>query len=93
VRLQHGLQEHYEHFRSAFTYNCGTNFTRVASGSGIGKKSRSGSGLNIPDHISESLEPYFGLKILKFFDVYPDPGSGIFLTLDPGWKNSYWDPG
>jgi hypothetical protein len=26
-----------------------------------------------------------------FFDVDPDPGSAIFLTLDPGWKNS--DPG
>jgi hypothetical protein len=26
------------------------------------------------------------LKILKFFDGDPDPGSGIFLTLDPGWK-------
>jgi hypothetical protein len=25
-----------------------------------------------------------GLKILKFFDSDPDPGSGIFLTLDPG---------
>jgi hypothetical protein len=59
----------------------------------MGKKSRSGSGMNIPDHISESLETIFGLKILKFFDGDPDPGSGIFLTLDPDpeWKNS--DPG
>jgi hypothetical protein len=24
-----------------------------------------------------------GLKILKFFDADPDPGFGIFLTLDP----------
>jgi hypothetical protein len=32
--------------------------------------------LNIPDHISESFETSFGLKILKFFDA------------DPGWKNS-----
>jgi hypothetical protein len=30
----------------------------------------------------------FGLKILKFVDADSDPGSGIFLTLDPGWKNS-----
>jgi hypothetical protein len=37
----------------------------------MGKKPRSGSGMNIPDHISESLEQFFGLKILKF-------GSGIF---------------
>jgi hypothetical protein len=49
---------------------------------GMGKKSRSGSGMNIPDHISESLEIIFWVKILKFFDA--DPGSGIFLTLDPG---------
>ncbi len=38
--------------------------------------------MNIPDHISESLEKFFGLKILKFFDVVSGPGSGIFLTLD-----------
>ncbi len=24
------------------------------------------------------------IKILKFFDADPDPGCGIFLTLDPG---------
>ncbi len=29
--------------------------------------------------------------MLKIYDVDPDPRSGIFLTLDPGWKNS--DPG
>jgi hypothetical protein len=34
---------------------------------------RSGSGMNIPDHISESLETIFGVKILKFFE--PDPES------------------
>jgi hypothetical protein len=55
--------------------------------SGMGKKS--GSGLNNPDHISESLKTIFWVKILKFLD--PDPGSGIFLTLDPRWKKS--DPG
>jgi hypothetical protein len=53
------------------------------------KKTSSRSGMNIPDHISESLVTVFGLKILKFF--YADPGSRIFLTLDPGWKNL--DPG
>ncbi len=69
----------------------------------MGKKSRSESGLNVPDHISESLKTIFWvkLKILKFFDADQDPdpgirnlfnpGSGIFLTLDLGWKNS--DPG
>jgi hypothetical protein len=46
------------------------------------KDSGSGYGMNIPDHISEWLETFFGLKILKFFDAHP--GSGIFLTLDPG---------
>jgi hypothetical protein len=48
----------------------------------------SASGMNITDHISESLETnFFVFKILKFFDVDPES----FLTLDPGWKNS--DPG
>jgi hypothetical protein len=32
-----------------------------------------GSGMNIPDHISDSLETVSGLKILKFVD--PDPES------------------
>jgi hypothetical protein len=53
-------------------------------GSGIrdGKKSRSVSGIYIPDYryISDSLETIFWVKILKFFDADP----GIFLTLDPG---------
>jgi hypothetical protein len=40
-------------------------------------KSRSGSGTNIPDHISKSLERIFWVKILKLFDADPDPGSGI----------------
>jgi hypothetical protein len=39
----------------------------------MGKKSIIGSGMTIPDHISESLETIFSLKILKFFDA--DPGS------------------
>jgi hypothetical protein len=30
--------------------------------------------MNNPDHISESLEPTFGVKTLKLFDA------------DPGWK-------
>jgi hypothetical protein len=34
--------------------------------------------MNIPDHFSESVETvFFLLKILKFFDADPDPGSGI----------------
>jgi hypothetical protein len=42
----------------------------------MGKKSSSGSGMNMPDHISESLETIFWVKILKFFDADADPGSG-----------------
>jgi hypothetical protein len=48
--------------------------------SGMGKKSGSGSEMNNPDHISESLETIFGIKILKFFDA--DPGFGINIP-DP----------
>jgi hypothetical protein len=46
----------------------------------------SGSGMNIPDNISESLETIFWVKILKFFDADADPDPGIFSTLVPGWK-------
>ncbi len=48
----------------------------------MGKKSGSGSGMNNPDHISESLETIFGVKILKFFDADP----GWKKNSDPGWK-------
>jgi hypothetical protein len=49
-------------------------------GSGMGKKSR--SGMNTPDHISDSLKTIFWVKILKFFDV--DSGSGMKKNiLDP----------
>jgi hypothetical protein len=30
----------------------------------------------------ELLETVFRVKILKFFDADPDPGSGIFSTMD-----------
>jgi hypothetical protein len=40
--------------------------------------------MNNPEHISESLETIFLVKILEFFDADPDPDSGIFSTLDPG---------
>ncbi len=46
----------------------------LTPGSGMAKKSGSGSGMNNPDHISESLKTIFWVKILKIFDV------------DPGWK-------
>jgi hypothetical protein len=41
----------------------------------MGKKSGSGSGMNTQDHISESLETIFLIKILNIFDA--DPGSGM----------------
>jgi hypothetical protein len=37
--------------------------------------------MNNPDHISESLEPFFGLKYLN----------SLMRIRDPEWKNS--DPG
>jgi hypothetical protein len=50
----------------------------------MGKKSRAGYGMKILDHISESLEPIFGLKIIKFFDADPDPESFLPWIQDPG---------
>jgi hypothetical protein len=49
----------------------------LTPGSGIGKKSGSGSGMNNRDHISERLETIYKVKILKFFFADPDLGSGI----------------
>jgi hypothetical protein len=51
-------------------------------------------GMNIPDHISKSLETIFLVKntYRKFFDANPDPRSEIFLTLDPGRKIRIRDP-
>jgi hypothetical protein len=39
-----------------------------------------GSGMKVQDHFSECQKHFFGLKILKFFDAIPDPGSGIFTV-------------
>ncbi len=55
----------------------------LAPGSGM-EKSVSGSGINIPYHISKSLITILGLKIFIFFVVDPDPGYGLLFTLDPG---------
>jgi hypothetical protein len=56
----------------------------LTPGSGMGKNSRFGSGMNLPDHIYESLEIIFCVKILKFFEAVPDsdPGPGINI-IDP----------
>ncbi len=53
-------------------------FLPLGLGSGMGKKYRSGSGMNIPDPISKRLDTTFELKILKIYDAYADLGSGIF---------------
>jgi hypothetical protein len=52
----------------------------------MGKKS--GSGMNNPDHISESLEKNLGLKYLTSFTRIRDPGRKKFGfgIRDPGWK-------
>jgi hypothetical protein len=39
----------------------------------------SGSGMNIPDHISESLETIFWVKIFEFFDADAARDPGIFV--------------
>jgi hypothetical protein len=44
-----------------------------------GFKSGYGSGMNNPDHISESLEAIFYVKIFKFFDEDPFSGMGKFF--------------
>jgi hypothetical protein len=46
----------------------------LTPGTGMGEKSGSGSGINNPDHISDSLETIFWVKILNLFDG------------DPGWN-------
>jgi hypothetical protein len=43
----------------------------LTPGSGMSKKSGSGSGMNNTDHISKSFETIFWVKILKFFDADP----------------------
>jgi hypothetical protein len=40
--------------------------------------------MNIPDHISESLETIFWVKIVKFFDADADVDPGSGNLFDPG---------
>jgi hypothetical protein len=42
----------------------------------MGKKSGSGSGMNNLNHISESLEHFFGLKYIN----------SLMRIWDPGWE-------
>jgi hypothetical protein len=64
----------------------------------MAKKSRFDSEMNIPDHISESSETIFWVKIFKFFDADVDPvsGSGNLFDLGFGIRNGKFrsrDPG
>jgi hypothetical protein len=52
----------------------------------MGEKSRSGSGMNIQDHILESLETIFWVKVHKFLDE--DPGSWNLFDPGSGRENS-----
>jgi hypothetical protein len=54
----------------------------------MGKKSRFGSGMNIPDNISESLETIFWVKILQFFDADADRGSGNLFVPGSGLEKN-----
>jgi hypothetical protein len=62
-------------------------------GSGIGKKSGSGSVMNNLDYIFEGLETIFWGKILKFFDAVPGSGMEKIQIRDgkksgPGIRNT-----
>jgi hypothetical protein len=56
--------------------------------------------MNIPDHISESLEKFFWVKILKFFDAVsgmekirirdPRGDKSGSATLHVAWEYSVW---
>jgi hypothetical protein len=55
---------------------------------GMGKKSGSGSGMNIEQpgsYFRELRKQFFGVKILKFFDA--DPGYGM-EKIGPGMKKN-----
>jgi hypothetical protein len=58
---------------------------------GLVKNQDPGSGLKTSRIMFQELRNNFWVKILEFFDADLDLASGIFLNLDPGWKNS--DPG
>jgi hypothetical protein len=42
--------------------------------------------MHIPDHISESLETIFWVKILKFFDADANPASGNLFVPGSGME-------
>jgi hypothetical protein len=55
-------------------------------------KSVSETGMNNPDHISDSLETIFWVKILKFFDADPGSGMGKIRIRDPKSGINISDP-
>jgi hypothetical protein len=63
----------------------------VDSGSGMGKKSGSRSKMNNPDHISESLETIFWVKMRIRDPGWKNFGSGIRdgKNSDPGYLSLY----
>jgi hypothetical protein len=58
----------------------------------MGKNSRSGSGMNVPDHIFWVKLLIFGVKILEFLDADADldPGSGNIFDPGSGIKDLGW---
>jgi hypothetical protein len=56
----------------------------LTPGSGMGRKSASGSGMNNPDNIFWSLETIFWVQILKFCDGQFGSGMKKSRIRDPG---------
>jgi hypothetical protein len=52
----------------------------------MGKKSGSGSRVNNQDHISESSEKFFWVKMFKFFDADQVSEKEKIRIRDLGWK-------
>jgi hypothetical protein len=86
--FRNSFQHHSRVYGESFTFECSL---KMGLRSSIANPDPGSGAVKIrfrdEHHISVSLETIFGFKILKLFDVDPNPGSGIFLTRDPGWKN------
>ncbi len=61
----------------------------LTPGSGMVTNSRSGFGMNIPDHIFESLETIFWVKIFKYLYADPDPGSWNLFYPGSGMEKKF----
>jgi hypothetical protein len=51
-----------------------------------GRVPRSGSRINIPDHIYDPLETNFYVKIFKYFEAVPDPRPGTLFDTGSGME-------